>query len=252
MRSAFLRVVLTGALVLSPALARGTILLFDQARDAGTQTTVGPIESGGTLPADYGDHVTGAVMAVPGGFFTYGEDGEGFTPDVTLDIFSAAATAGSAAVNLWADGYGDLQNVIFADGPGTAGAPMLSVRFTAAPGYVVDLHGFHLAGFGEDYVIAGVSVMAGAATLFSAANVLVEGDSSGAGHTAFAFDTPLSAQDLLLQVNVSNLPAGRQDNIALDSIRFGQTPPAAVPEPAVVLMLLGGLVAIGAARRTRR
>ncbi len=249
MGRAFLRIILAGAFVLSPSFAGATILLFDQARDAGTQTTVGPIASGGTLPADYGDHVTGAVVAVPGGFFTYGEDGEGFTPDVTVDIFSAAATATDAAVNLWVDGYGNLQNVIFADGPGTAGAPMLSVRFIAAPGYVVDLHGFQLAGFGEDYVIAGVSVLAGAATLFSAADVLVEGDSSGPGHTAFAFDTPMSAPELLLQVDVSNLLPGRQDNIALDSIRFGQTPPPAVPEPTVLLMLCGGLLIISAVRR---
>ena len=99
-------------------------------------------------------------MSVPGGFFTYDEQGEGFTPDVSLDIFSAAATETSPRVNLWQTGYGDLVNVIFPEGPGVAGAPMLSVRLTAATGYAVDLYSFELAGFGVDYVIAGVSVFA--------------------------------------------------------------------------------------------
>jgi hypothetical protein len=251
MRRIFLRVVMVGFLAASPALARATILLFDQERDAATQSTVGPTSSGGTLPADYGDQVTGAVMAVPGGFFTYGEGGEGFTPDVSVDIFSAAATATDPRVNLWQTGYGDLVNVIFADGPGTAGAPLLSVRLTAAPGYAVDLYGFELAGFGVDYVITGVSVFAGPTTLFSEANVLVQGDLSDPRHTTFAFATPLSAPELLLQVDLSNLASGIQDNVAIDSIRFGQTPPPAVPEPATALLLLTGLALTAVARQWR-
>ncbi|MCP9447025.1 MAG: hypothetical protein NNA22_05585 [Nitrospira sp.] len=242
----FLRVLVLGVLAAYPALAGATILLFDQERDAATESTVGPTSSGGKLPADYGDHVTGAVMAVPGGFFTYGEGGEGFTPDVSVDIFSAAATATDPRVNLWQIGYGDLVNVIFADGPGTAGAPLLSARFTAEPGYAVDLYGFDLAGFGVDYVIAGVSVFAGATTLFSETDVLVQGDLSGPRHTTFAFTTPLSAPELLLQVDLSNLASGIQDNVGVDSIRFGQTPPHPVPLPPTTLFLLTGLALISA------
>jgi hypothetical protein len=249
MRRIFLRVVMLGFLAAYLAPARATILLFDQQRDAATQSIVGPTSSGGTLPADYGDQVTGAVMAVPGGFFTYGEGGEGFTPDVSVDIFSAAATATDPRVSLWQTGYGDLVNVIFADGPGTAGAPLLSVRLTAAPGYAVDLYGFELAGFGVDYVITGVSVFGGATTLFSEANVLVQGDLSGPRHTTVAFATPLSAPELLLQVDLSNLASGVQDNVAMDSIRFGQTPRLSVPEPATALLLLAGLALAGVARR---
>lgn len=247
----FLRVVMLGVLAACSALAGATTLLFDQERDAGTQSTVGPTSSGGTLPADYGDHVTGAVTAVPGGFFTYGDGGEGFTPNVSVDIFSAAATATDPRVNLWQTGYGDLVNVIFADGPGTAGAPLLSVRLAAAPGYAVDLYGFELAGFGTDYVIAGVSVFAGATTLFSATDVLVQGDLSGERHTTFAFTTPLSAPELLVQMDLSNLASGIQDNVAMDSIRFGQTPPPAVPEPSIALLLLVGLALTAVLRHWR-
>jgi hypothetical protein len=232
--------------------AQATILLFDQERGIGLDPPVLPAGSGGMLPADYGDNVTGAVMAVPGGFFTYGDGGEGFTPDVTLDIFSAAATATDAGINLWQTGYGDLVNVIFTDGPGIAGAPLLSIRFTAAAGFAVDLYGFDLAGFGVDYVIAGVSVLAGATTLFSEANVLVHGDAVGPRHTSFAFATPLSAPELLLQVDLSNLASGIQDNVGLDSVRFGQTPPRVVPEPGLALALAAlGLAAQAARRRGR-
>ncbi|HEU4429422.1 MAG TPA: hypothetical protein VFT98_11755 [Myxococcota bacterium] len=237
--------------LLAPRAARATVLLFDEERNA-TGSTVVPTSAGGALPADYGDNVTGAVMAVPGGFFTYGNGGEGFTPDVTLEIFSAAATATDPRVNLWQDGYGDLVNVIFSDGPGTAGAPSLSIRLTAAPGFAVDLYGFELAGFGTDYVIAGVSVIAGAATLFSQTDVLVEGDAAGPGHTTFAFATPLSAAELLLVVDVSNLSPGIQDNVALDSVRFGQTPPRTVPEPSAGATLLAAAGVAGAARASRR
>lgn len=233
MRFNSLRLVVLGFLVAAPTTGQATILLFDQERDATGHPGVGPITSGGAPPDDYGDHVTGEVMAVPGGFFTYGDGGEGFTPDVSVDVFSAAATATNPGVRLWQTGYGDLENVIFADGPGTAGAPLLSVRLTAAPGYEVDLYGFDLAGFGADYVIAGVSVFAGATTLFSEENVLVQGDLSGPRHTSIAFATPLSAPELLLQVDLSNLPAGIQDNVGMDSIRFGQTPPRIVPEPTI-------------------
>lgn len=219
----------------APNLSHATILLFDQERDVATQSIVGPASAGGRLPPDYGDNVTSAAMPVLGGIFTYGEAGEGFTPDVVLDIFSAGATEIDARVRLWQDGYGDLVNVIFTEGPGTAGAPQLFVRLTANTGYLADLYGFDLAGFNSDYTIAGVSVFAGATSLFANTNVLVEGNLNGPRHTSFDFNPPLSAPELLLVIDLSNLPAGIQDNVALDNLRFGQTPPR-VPEPTTLLV----------------
>jgi hypothetical protein len=246
------RVLLTGltVVILSPLPAGATILLFDQERDAATQTIVGPTSSGGRLPADYGDNVTSAAMPVLGGVFTYGEAGEGFTPDVKLDIFSAGASETVPHVKLWQTGYGDLVNVIFTEGPGTAGAPQLNIRLTANPGYMADLYGFDLAGFGSDYTIAGVSVTADATTLFAESNVLVQGDLNGPRHTTFNFEPPLSAAELLLVVDVSNLPAGIQDNISLDNLRFGQTPPR-VPEPASLLLAALAVSALHGNRRSR-
>ena len=79
-------------------------------RGARTQAAVdgSPSSSGGTLQADYGDHASAAVTTVPGGFFTYGAARESFTPDVSVDVFSAAANATDPRVRLWQTGYGDL------------------------------------------------------------------------------------------------------------------------------------------------
>jgi hypothetical protein len=178
---------------------------------------------------------------------------QGFTPDVTVDIFSADATPTDSHARLWATGYGDLVDVVFAEGPGVGGSPTLSVRLTAAPGYAVDLYGFDLGGWSNtDYTIAAVDVFAGAATLFSATDVLVEGDFSGPRHTSFAFGAALSAPEILLRLDLSNLASGVQDNVGIDSIRFGQTP-GRVPEPgAAMLLLMGGLALTVALRGAPR
>lgn len=233
-----------------PLAANATILLFDEARDAATHSVVVPTGSGSVLPSDYGDNVTGPVVAVPGGSFTYGDGGEGFTPDVTLDFYTSLATPTDSRVRLWQAGYGDLVNVIFGDGPGTEGSPLLNLVFTAAPGYVVDLYGFDLAGIGADYTIAGIDVSTDAVSLFSQSDLLVEGNAVGPGHTSIVFDAPLSAPELLLQIDLSNLAPSIQDNVGIDSIRFGQTPPREVPEPAPASLLFAGLV-LALATRSR-
>ena len=186
-------------------------------------------------------------MAVPGGVFTYGEAGEGFTPDVTVDIRSSLDSPTDPGVRLWQQGYGDLINVVFTEGPGTAGAPLLFVRLTAAPGYVVDLYDFDLAHFSAaGTTIAGVHVLDGETALFSAEDVFVAGTNVSPGRTHFSFATPLSAAELLVRVDLSNLAPGSQDNVGFDNLRFGQNPPRVVPEPGTALLLGLGLSALAA------
>jgi hypothetical protein len=220
--------------------AGATILIFDETRDSMTQLVVPTTGVGGIPPNDYGDHVTGAEMAVTGGVFTYGEAGEGFSPDVAVDLFSSEATGSDPRVRLHGQtGYGDLVNVVFTEGPGVGGAESLSVVLTAAPGVAVDLYGFDLGSYGVDYTIATVEVLAGATGLFAESDVLVEGDMIGSGHTGFAFDPPLRAQELLVRLDLSNLDLNLRDNIGIDNIRFGQFPRPA-PEPAQGLLLVLG------------
>lgn len=217
------------SLFLAPT-AQATILLFDQMRSVGA---IVPTISGNDVPQDYGDRVTGTTQSVADGTFTYGQAGEGFTPNIVVEYLSTSATGGND-VSLWQDNYGDLTNIIF----GNQNSNTLGVRLTADAGYSAVLHGFDLAGYSNaDYTIAAVRVLAGPTELFAQSNVLVEGDFMGPRHTTFKFDPALSAAELHLEIDYRNLAAGQRDNIGLDNLRFSQDPPG-IPEPATHLLAI--------------
>ena len=225
---------LLGTLVSGTAGA--TILQFDQARSRATGSTVEPTYAGAGLPQDYGDRVAGSPQSVSGGQYTYGNAGEGYTPNVEV-AYSLGVATGAGEVRMWTTGYGSLNNVIF----GPPGSQRIDIQFTADPGYSVLLHGFDLAGWPEaDYTINGVSVLEGANTLFSQSSVLVEGDGIGDPFTRFDFSTPLSGPSLTIQIDYSNIASGSQDNIGLDNLRFSQFP-SPVPEPSGWACLLAGV-----------
>jgi len=247
------------AAILASALpASATVLTFDQIRDSSSGNPVIPTISAGSVPGDYGDRVNAAVMDVPGGQFTYGEAGEGFTSNVVTQFFSGAATTASPGVSLWQDRYGDLTNVLYANNFSN----FLAVRLTADPSYSVGLFGFDLAGWpNADYVINGVRVVGDSSILFSQTNVLVEGNATGPRHTAFDFGGGLFASELLLQIDFGNLAGSIQDNIGLDNLRFGQNPPpppngdpgpAQVPEPGTLALLGVSLLGGWITRKDRR
>jgi hypothetical protein len=224
------------ALVLCLAsTANASILTFDQIRQVGV---VVPTISGNDLEDDYGDHITGSPMNVPGGQFTYGNGGEGFTPNVTADFVAGNGTS----LSLWRDRYGDLTNVAFGNNLSVS----LNVQLTADPGYTVDLYHFDLAGWSlTDYTINAVRVISDAGTIFSQDNVLVQGaNDGGLMHTAFDFAAPLSGSQLTIQIDHGNLAVGTQDNIGIDNIRFGQNPPAAVPIPVTLWLFGSGLMGL--------
>jgi hypothetical protein len=78
------------------------------------------------------------------------------------------------------DGDGDLENAVRTEGPGVAGAESLTLVLAASPGVSVDLCGFDLAGWNRtDHTVAVLEVPGDAQPLFSASDVLVEGDLSG-------------------------------------------------------------------------
>ncbi|MEQ1529725.1 MAG: hypothetical protein ABL925_10440 [Methylococcales bacterium] len=223
-----------------------TILQFDQIRDAGGNVLA--TISGRDVETDYGDRVTGSPMNVTNGQFTYGNGGEGFTANVVTDFFAATALPNAAAVSLWQDSYGDLTNVLI----GNNNSNTLNVQLSADSGFQVQLHHFDLAGWpNTDYTINAVRVLSNASTLFSQGNVVVEGNLTGARHTLFDFSTPLTATELLIQIDYSNLPGGQHDNIGIDNIRFGQTPPATIPLPTAWILFASGFAAIAFRKRSR-
>ncbi|PVV25791.1 MAG: hypothetical protein B6D79_08315 [gamma proteobacterium symbiont of Ctena orbiculata] len=87
--------------------------------------------------------------------------------------------------------------------------------------------------------------------LFSQDNVLVQGANDGGEmHIRCDFTAPLSATDLFVQINHGNLAIGMHDNIGIDNIRFGQTPPVVIPIPPAILLFGRGLLGlIGMVRR---
>jgi hypothetical protein len=233
--------------VLASGTTQATVLQFDQTRSAVSGGIVEPVSAGADLPHDYGDRVGGSPQSVSGGQYTYGNEGEGYTPNVEIAYFLSNAVV-PEAVQMWTIGYGDLSNVIF----GLQGSEQLNILFTADPGYTVELYGFDLAGWpNQDYTINRVEVLEGVTSLFSQSNVLVEGDAIGPTHTRFDFSTPLAGAGLLIQIDYSNIPASQQDNIGLDNLRFSQFP-SPVPEPSTWAFFLAGcgLLAWVARRRS--
>ena len=220
-------------------VTRASILTFDQIRD--TSGNVVSTLSGNSPESDYGDRITSARVNVPGGQFTYGNGGEGYTPNVVTDYYAGSAIADNSHVSLWQNQYGDLTNVLI----GNNNSISLNVLLTADTGFDVMLYGFDVAGWpNSDYLINAIQITDGVNTLFSQSNVLVQGDMSGLRHTSIQFAAPIMGPQLLLTVDYNNLSGGQQDNIGIDNIRFGQSPPAAVPLPHAAVLLLSGLIVL--------
>lgn len=182
--------------------------------------------------SDYGDRVTATTMTSGTEVYNYGSL-HGFTPNVTLDIGNNPA--------LWGNSFGDLTGVVY---PAYTTSPsLLTLVFTADPGYNVRLHGFDLGGWPTtDYTINSVEIQDGVGNpIFEQTNATIAG--TGPSHTSFDFATPLEDDLLVLTIDSSNLGID-SDNIGLDNVAFSQV---VIPEPAAAP--LTGLLALLLARR---
>jgi hypothetical protein len=208
--------------------ARATVLTFDDDP---------PIFNSEPVNQAYGDAVTSTTMP---GNLQYGENGEGFTPNVVVDYGPLSPT--NANPDLWSTGYGDLTNVLFKD---TDGFAYLQVTFTADPGYRVRLHSWDMAAFGavfsSDPTINSVRVLdSNGNELLALSNVSI----SETTHTSFDYSaSPFVDDVLVLEFNAGNL-GGLSDDIAFDNIVFSQ-----VPEPAAVVLMLLGVCGLPGLRR---
>jgi hypothetical protein len=236
-----LRVLLliTLSLVGAPALAgAATILTFDQA---------GGVSNGVAINQTYGDNVAALVQSG----HTYGTDGFGFTPNVTVHYGNPADP--STDPSLWTTGYGSLVNVLFEHHDRFD----LVLTFTADPGYNVVLHSFDLGSFPANSTrncsTCGITISdpSTATTLYSQSGLTV-----GPPFASFSFSGGLQGQQVRLFFELSGL-GGASDDIGIDNIKFGQValqqPPQPVPEPALALLLGVGLAGslFGQAARER-
>jgi hypothetical protein len=234
-------VCLLAAIALGYSSAEATQLIFEQVRYDGM---VYSAFNDGVVPQDYGDRVTSLAQAVSGGIFTYGNLGEGFTPNVEVAYGPYAESA-----SLWWGMFGDLTHVLW-----TNVYLPFDITFTADPGFLVNLLGFDLAGWANwDYVIASLQILDGSGNLLvDQHDVYVEGDFDGPRHSHFAFDH-LQAETLVIRIDTRNL-GGWFFNVGIDNIRFSQSeagpnpspsvPSSAVPEPNSALLFAAAIAAV--------
>lgn len=214
------------SLTMMSSAAEATVLIFEP---AGT--------NGSAIDQAYGDNV---VSASQDGF-SYGNGGEGFTPNVVTEY-----GLGEGTINRWGPDYGDLNDVIYREEDNDGN---LLVRLTADAGFTVELLSLDLAGWpNADYTITSLRVFDQSnSVLFSQNNVFVDGT---AGHSSFAL-SGVSGQSLTIDARIDL--GSNSDNIGMDNIRFSQSRsnPSPVPEPMTLSLLGAGLAGIGAVRRRR-
>lgn len=228
--------------------AQASILTFDTCGGSASTAITGTC-NGGAVNQNYGDRVTNGNTDAngTGSDRTYGESGEGYTPNVTV------AYSGGFG---WSVGFSNLTNVIWVDG--TVG--VLNITFQADPGFQARLLGFSLGAFLPNPTYDNVSVSISdesSALLYSNsynldANDLNQAINVQSGNGGF----------LTLTLDLSALPFDPQngifdrESIGIDNIRFAQSavtePPQTgeLPEPST-FALVGGAALLGAWLRRR-
>ena len=251
--------VLWSCLFLAPFVTlpvRATVLTFNVCGGGAGTAVEGNRCRYATINQAYGDRVTGPSMN--GGRMQYGQDGEGWTPNIAVDY-----GPDGSAIRGWDNNYAGLWTVIWAEDR----SGQLSIRMTADPGYQVSFHGLRLGGYIFNQgpwplVIGSLSLTDNnGATLWNQANTPI----TQSGPVMISFPTPFISESggwLEFMMDVRNLPIGNanRESIGIDLVRFGQVSSSSNqlqdisnPEPgSLSLMLLGaGGLAVQLLRRHR-
>ena len=187
------------------------------------QATVLTFDTGGGMPQAYGDFVTNTNM----GAYSYGEAGEGFTPNVAVEYIGD----GGDGLDFWATGYGDLVNVVENEDDGER---WTIIRFEADPGCETVLHSMDLGNYNSgSLLIDRISITNESGTvLLQQDNVTLAG--SGSGHTNINFGS-VTGQVLTLVLDLQTAAAtSDNDSVGLDNITFSQDGVATIVPPPEV------------------
>lgn len=195
----------------------------------------------GNVPATYGDNVTSTTN----GFFSYGE-GNGFTPNVTVDYATRVISTGNVFSNnlgYWphtGNRYGDLTQVAY---PVHLFDYFGEVTLMPEAGYTVKLNGFDLAGYPQtNYPGQTIRILDGVGMLQEFTDFTVLG--AGPSHSPFSFADLISRSGPLRIQFAFGTP-----NVGIDNIHFDQV--STVPIPGAMLLFGSGVVALAALARRR-
>jgi hypothetical protein len=235
--------------VASASVGSASILTFDSCGVSATAAIVTQC-SGGSVNPNYGDRVSGSSTdaASPAPDRSYGEAGEGYTPNVVTSISGGLG---------WGFGYGLLTNVVYVQGVNG----LLDVTFTADTGFRVGLLDFNLGAFAppqNGYQGIGITVR-------DETNALLYNQTVNVGVTDLTQLINVQSGvggSLTLRLDVTALAFDPEnfvfdrESIGIDNIRFSQTaassqPSGDIPEPST-FALVGGAALLAAWARKRR
>jgi hypothetical protein len=206
----------------------------------------GPLGNGSTIVSEYGDFVSGPtqsnVPTVDFGSppywynFRYGNNGEGYTPNVNVGkmvVFQGASgPITNTATRSWTTA-GNLSKVAYPAASNTAGG-FWYWTFTADPGYLVKLISTDYDKFNSTTQTSTVNVYSGDNPL-SLGPLLYTSGPLSVNNVAQTIAPNVTANKLTLEFVI---PAGdNMYNWAADNIVISQR---AVPEPASILLALVG------------
>ncbi|VGO17039.1 hypothetical protein PDESU_05633 [Pontiella desulfatans] len=191
---------LTALAVLACGTASATILTFD----AG-------VSNYELMPQDYGDNVTSTNM----GAYSYGEAGEGFTPNVTVEYIGVGD-----GLHYWHNSYGDLIGVLENEDDGER---WTIVHFEAETAHQVTLHSLDMGIYGTGLIpIDSMTITnESGAVPFQQNNMAIDGSTSG--HTNINFGA-VTGQSLTLILDLQTAAAtSDNDTIGLDNIIISES-----------------------------
>ncbi len=232
---------LTSSLLTGGGSTHATILIFEGLKDSGGNTLV----NRGDINPNYGDN----VGASPNSFGSYGQ-GNGFTPNITVNYFTRNITTGVVSndhLDFWTTDYGDLNDVAYpVVNPGHYG----EVWLIPESGYSVTLNSFDLAGWRRvDHLAQPIFILDEKFTVLKDWSGVIKG--AGPSHT--------SIEPKITHSGPLGIRFGNVWNVGIDNINFDQCETATcraartpVPEPSTLLLIGSGFVGLALRRRKRK
>ncbi|MGD9632504.1 MAG: PEP-CTERM sorting domain-containing protein [Pirellulales bacterium] len=213
----------------------------------------GPLGNGSTIVSEYGDFVAGPTQtnvptvdfgAPPYWYnFNYGNNGEGYTPNVNVGKMVIYGAVTNTATRSWT-AAGNLSKVAYPSAGNTEGGKWYWT-FTADPGYLTKLISTDFVKFNTNTQTTSVNVYSGNNPM-SLGSLLYTSGPIAVNNVAQTISPGVTGSALTLEFVI---PSGDSlFNWAADNIVFSQS---VVPEPMSLVTMLSGVAGVLMVRRRR-